>query len=86
MTQLVDRNRFQPNLSKEKIRITQYISIMSAREEDKELKAWRIHSWKNRVEPEGYAFPEDPRNWEQIKYDTAELTDLREKLIGLKSW
>jgi hypothetical protein len=59
---------------------------MPAQEEDKELRDWRINSWKNRIAPEGYAFPGDPRNFEQLKYQTAELNELGEKLLGLKSW
>ena len=55
-------------------------------EEDTDLRQWRINSWKNRVAPEGYAFPGDPRNFEQLKYETAELNELGEKLLGLKSW
>jgi hypothetical protein len=60
--------------------------MMPAQEEDKELRDWRINSWKNRIAPEGYAFPGDPRNFEQLKYQTAELNELGEKLLGLKSW
>jgi ectoine hydroxylase-related dioxygenase (phytanoyl-CoA dioxygenase family) len=118
LTQPVDRNRFQPdisgledkiekvamqagdllifnsllahgirpNLSENKVRIAQYISMMPAEEENESLKKWRINSWKNRVAPEGYAFPGDPRNWEQIKYDTAQLSPLGERLLGLTSW
>ncbi len=76
----------RPNLSDNKVRIAQYISMMPAEEDNKALKEWRINSWKNRVAPEGYAFPGDPRNWEQIKYDTAKLSKLGEKLLGLTSW
>jgi hypothetical protein len=32
------------------------------------------------------AFPGDPRNWEQNQGTTAELTELGQKLLGLKSW
>lgn len=74
------------NRSGDKVRIAQYISMMPAQEEDEDLKNWRVNSWKNRVAPEGYAFPGDPRNWEQDKYDTAELTNLGEKLLGLTKW
>lgn len=74
------------NLSKDKVRIAQYVSMMPAQEENEALKKWRINSWKNRVAPEGYAFPGDPRNWEQTKYDTAELNPLGERLLGLKKW
>jgi len=76
----------RPNKSEDKIRIAQYISMMPAQEDDEALKTWRIHSWKNRIAPEGYAFPGDPRNWEQTKYDTAQLTELGEKLPGLRKW
>ena len=76
----------RPNKSEDKIRIAQYISMMPAEEENEELKQWRINSWKNRIAPEGYAFPGDPRNWEQEKYDTAKLSPLGEKLLGIKSW
>ena len=76
----------RPNLSKSKVRIAQYISMMPAQEDDSALREWRIKSWKERIAPEGYAFPGDPRNFEQTKYDRAELTQLGEKLLGLKSW
>ena len=76
----------RPNLSENKVRIAQYISMMPAEEDNKELKQWRINSWKNRVAPEGYAFPGDPRNWEQTKYKTAHLSSLGEKLLGLTKW
>lgn len=76
----------RPNLSEDKVRIAQYISMMPAQEEDKALRDWRINSWKNRIAPEGYAFPGDPRNWEQKKYKTAKLSELGEKLLGLKKW
>ena len=76
----------RPNLSENKIRIARYISMMPAEEDNKVLKQWRINSWKNRVAPEGYAFPGDPRNWEQTKYKTAQLSSLGEKLLGLTKW
>tara|TARA_R110000782_G_scaffold50254_1_gene109040 strand:+ start:2348 stop:3322 length:975 start_codon:yes stop_codon:yes gene_type:complete len=76
----------RPNKSKDKVRIAQYISMMPAEPENELLKNWRINSWKNRIAPEGYAFPGDPRNWEQTKYDEAELTDLGKKLLGLNDW
>ena len=76
----------RPNRSGKKVRIAQYISMMPAEEENQELKDWRINSWKNRVVPVGYAFPGDPRNWEQEKYKTAELSKLGKKLLGLENW
>jgi hypothetical protein len=76
----------RPNHSGNKVRIAQYVSMMPAQENDQALKEWRISSWRNRIAPEGYAFPGDPRNWEQTKYETAKLTELGEKLLGLKNW
>ena len=60
--------------------------MMPAQEDDNALVEWRVNSWKNRVAPEGYAFPGDPRNWEQIKYKTAELSPLGRKILGLDKW
>jgi Phytanoyl-CoA dioxygenase (PhyH) len=76
----------RPNMSKDKVRLAQYISMMPAEEDNEELRQWRITSWKERKAPEGYAFPGDPRNWEQTKYKTAELSALGKKLLGLDRW
>ncbi len=76
----------RPNLSGDKVRIAQYISMMPAQEDNAALKEWRINSWQDRIAPEGYAFPGDPRNYELTKYDRAELSELGEKLLGLRSW
>ncbi len=76
----------RPNRSKDKVRIAQYISMAPAEEDNEALRTWRINSWKHRIAPKGYAFPGDPRNWEQTKYERARLSELGEKLLGLKSW
>ena len=76
----------RPNNSKDKVRIAQYISMMPAQEDDIDLVNWRINSWKNRIAPEGFAFPGDPRNWEQENYGTAKLSKLGEKILGLEKW
>ncbi|MEK6781690.1 MAG: phytanoyl-CoA dioxygenase family protein [Bacteroidota bacterium] len=76
----------RPNNSKDKVRIAQYISMMPAEEDNEILRQWRINSWRDRIAPEGYAFPGDPRKWEQTKYKTAELTPLGKKLLGLEKW
>lgn len=76
----------RPNHSKDKVRIAQYLSMMPAEEDNESIRQWRINSWKDRIAPEGYAFPGDPRNWEQTKYETAELSALGKKLLGLKKW
>jgi|TARA_B110000503_G_scaffold61211_1_gene97135 ectoine hydroxylase-related dioxygenase (phytanoyl-CoA dioxygenase family) len=76
----------RPNRSENKVRMAQYLSMMPAEEDNESLKNWRINSWQHRIAPEGYAFPGDPRNWEQTKYETAKLNTLGEKLLGLKKW
>lgn len=76
----------RPNLSKNKVRIAQYISMMPAEEENESLKQWRINSWKKRIAPEGYAFPGDPRKLEKIKYKKAKLNSLGKKLLGINKW
>lgn len=76
----------RPNRSGNKVRIAQYISMMPAEEDNEAMRSWRVNSWKHRVAPEGYAFPGDPRKWEQQRYGRAKLTSLGEKLLGLKSW
>ena len=76
----------RPNLSKDKVRIAQYISMMPAQEKDQALLNWRLNSWRDRIAPEGYAFPGDPRKWEQTRYQTAELSSLGKKLLGLEKW
>jgi len=76
----------RPNHSKDKIRVAQYVSMMPAQEDNPALTDWRVNSWRNRIAPEGYAFPGDPRNWEQTKYEAAVLSELGEKLLGLRKW
>jgi hypothetical protein len=76
----------RPNRSGNKVRIAQYISMMPAEYDNEPLRQWRIVSWKDRIAPEGYAFPGDPRNWEKTKYGTATLSDLGKKLLGLENW
>lgn len=74
------------NRSKDKVRLAQYIAMMPAQEDDEALRQWRIRSWREREAPQGYAFPGDPRNWEQTRYKTAELSELGRKLLGLERW
>lgn len=76
----------RPNRSGDKVRIAQYISMMPAEEDNEAMRQWRVNSWKNRISPEGYAFPGDPRNWEQTKYEVAELNELGKKLLGFEKW
>jgi ectoine hydroxylase-related dioxygenase (phytanoyl-CoA dioxygenase family) len=75
----------RPNRSNQP-RIAQYVAMTPAQEDNKKLRKWRIRSWEERIPPEGYAFPGDPRRWEQIHQPKAILTELGKKLLGLQSW
>lgn len=70
----------------DKVRVAQYISMMPADEANEAIRNWRIKSWQDRIAPEGYAFPGDPRKLEQTKYERAELNELGKKLLGLVPW
>ena len=76
----------RPNTSADKVRMAQYIAMTPAAEDNEELRERRIQSWKERRAPEGFAFPGDPREWERTRYETAALTPLGRKLLGLDSW
>lgn len=76
----------KPNRSRDRARIAQYVSMYPADEANEELRQQRIRSWRERIPPEGMAFPGDPRNWEQERYETAELTELGRRLLGLSPW
>ncbi|WP_162339554.1 phytanoyl-CoA dioxygenase family protein [Cyclobacterium salsum] len=76
----------RPNRSKDSVRMAQYISMMPAENENEELRNWRISSWRDRIAPDGFAFPGDPRNWEQTNYPQAKLSPLGRKLLGLELW
>jgi len=66
-------------------RIAQYIS-MSPAKADNEVQQTRIRSWRDRLAPEGSAFPGDPREWERLRHPVAKLSTLGELLLGLKAW
>ena len=76
----------RPNLTRDKVRLAQYISMMPAQGDNEALRQWRITSWRERQAPEGYAFPGDPRQWEKTRYPIADLSPLGRKLLGLDSW
>ena len=76
----------RPNRSENRVRMAQYIAMQPAEEENAEERQIRIDSWKNRESPKRAACPGDPREWEKTRYETAKLSDLGEKLLGLKNW
>jgi hypothetical protein len=67
-------------------RLAQYISMFPARANDEEVRQERVRSWRERLPRRGFAFPGDPRHWEEKRGTTAELTDLGKKLLGLELW
>jgi len=76
----------RPNTSEDKVRMAQYIAMTPAAEDNEDLRQRRIQSWRERRAPEGFAFPGDPREWERTRYETAVLTPLGRKLLGLDRW
>jgi hypothetical protein len=76
----------RPNVSRDRVRIAQYISMYPADEQNMAERDARVRSWREREPPKRPAFPGDPRNWERTRYETATLTLLGEKLLGLRSW
>lgn len=75
-----------PNRSEDKVRMAQYISMFPADEGDLVEREARIRSWRERVPPARAGYVGDPREWEKKHGETAKLTPLGEKLLGLKSW
>ncbi len=75
----------RPNNS-DRPRLAQYISMTPAQEENQQLQQWRIESWRDRIAPSGFPFPGDPRETERKHFQTAQLTPLGEKLLGLSTW
>ncbi len=76
----------RPNVSSDRVRIAQYISMFPADEQNAAERDARVRSWREREPPRRPAFPGDPREWERTRYATATLTTLGERLLGLRSW
>jgi hypothetical protein len=76
----------RPNHSGNRVRMAQYISMHPAEEDNESERAERIRLWRERDHPRRDAFPGDPRDWEKRNAQTAQLTELGERLLGLRSW
>lgn len=76
----------RPNVTADRARLAQYISMYPADEGNRAGREQRIRSWREREIPDDPAFPGDPRAWEQTRYERAELTVLGERLLGLRLW
>ena len=76
----------RPNLSGNKVRMAQYISMMPAEEDNEALRQWRITSWRDRRHRKAMPFPAIRATGKQTKYEAAELSPLGKKLLGLEKW
>lgn len=76
----------RPNTSTDRVRMAQYLSMHPAEEDNGVEREIRVRSWRDREAPRRAAFPGDPREWEKTRYETAVLTPIGEKLLGLTSW
>jgi ectoine hydroxylase-related dioxygenase (phytanoyl-CoA dioxygenase family) len=73
----------------DKPRFSQYIAMYRTPKEGEEVyetREFRVNCWQNRTPPGNSVFPGDPREVEQKRYRTAELTPLGKKLLGLERW
>ncbi len=66
-------------------RFSQYITMYPANLSE-EARQHRIACWRDRLPPGDSIFPGDPREWEQQRGRTAELSPLGKKLLGLEAW
>jgi hypothetical protein len=76
----------RPNHSLNRVRMAQYISMYPAEYDNEAERQERIRLWRELDHPKRPDFPGDPREWEKKNAQTAKLTPLGEKLLGLKSW
>lgn len=76
----------RPNHSENRVRMAQYISMYPANWDDAADREERVRLWRERDSPRRDAFPGDPRQWERLHAETARLTPLGEKLLGLTRW
>jgi hypothetical protein len=75
------------NTSERGVRAVQYLSMMPALETDVELKDSRVDSWRTLSTPDWNAtLLGDVHQHESLRYGSAELTELGEKLLGLRPW
>lgn len=76
----------RPNISTNRVRLAQYISMHPAEPKNLSEKAERVRLWRDIEPPNRPDFPGDPRDWEKKRLSSAKLTELGEKLLGLVDW
>jgi hypothetical protein len=75
------------NTSPDGVRAVQYLSMMPALESHRELRRSRVDSWRDLSTPDwNKTLVGDATKHESLRYGAATLTDLGEKLLGLRSW
>ena len=67
-------------------RLAQYITMYPERYDDPKEREDRVYRWRERLNPDAFWAPGDPRRWEHEHGTTATLTELGEKLLGLVRW
>lgn len=76
-----------PNNSKDSVRAAQYLSMMPALESNGAMRRSRIDSWRHLTTPDwDKTLIGDANKHESLRYGPATLTDLGERLLGLRSW
>ena len=73
------------NLS-DRPRYSQYISMFPVERLTEEQREHRIRCWQEHLPPGNQVFPGDPRKIEEETFQTAVLTPLGRKLLGIDSW
>ena len=76
----------RPNQSDGRVRMAQYISMYPAECDNTSERAERVRLWRELDSPKRAAFPGDPRRWEHQHAQTASLTPLGERLLGVTRW
>ncbi|MEU9077881.1 phytanoyl-CoA dioxygenase family protein [Kitasatospora sp. NPDC004745] len=75
------------NTSENGVRAVQYLSMMPALEEAEQMRRSRVESWRTLATPDwNRTLVGDPVRHESLRYGPARLTELGEKLLGLRSW
>lgn len=67
-------------------RLAQYITMWPERYENEAERTDRVLRWQERLNPDAFWAPGDPRRWEQRHGTTAVLTELGKKLLGAEPW
>jgi ectoine hydroxylase-related dioxygenase (phytanoyl-CoA dioxygenase family) len=67
-------------------RLAQYISMSLAHEYDIQAVQTRINCWQQNTPPPNPFFPGDPRRIEERREQSAQLTTLGHKLLGIERW